>query len=217
MRGRPSAAGLPRRTGRGFTLVELLVALFVMAILSGLAWQGVDGMLRSREATQLALDRTLRLNTVLLQWEQDLAALHETGAVPALQFDGRTLRLTRTAGDGVLVVAWAVHDSAWWRWASPPAAQVEPLQQYWFASQQLQGDEPGQLRVVEGAEGWQLFFYRGNAWTNAQSTGDRAQRAGLPPGPRADEFEQLPTGVRLLIELPGGTLTRDLLVPAQPE
>jgi len=203
------------RQARGFTLVELLVALFVMAILAGLAWQGVDAMLRTRESTRVSLEATLRLNTVVMQWEQDLAALHESPAVPALQFDGRTLRLTRTSPGGVQVVAWAVHDGAWWRWTSPPTTRGEPLQQYWLASQQLQGGEPGQLRAVEGVTGWQLYFYRSNGWSNAQSTGNRSTRG---PGRAATaEAEALPEGVRLVIDLPAGPLTRDVLVPAQPE
>ena len=220
MHGRPAAparrAGGDRPQG-GFTLIELLVALFVMAVLAGLAWQGVDGMLRTREATQASIDRTLRLNTVLTQWEQDLAALHPSAVVPPLQFDGRTLRLTRTADEGVRVVAWAVHDGAWWRWAGPVTTRSDELQQSWLASQQLQGNEPGQLRAVEGAEDWQLYFYRGNGWSNAQSSGDLVSRAnpGTTAAPAA--VEELPSGMRLVITLPGGPLTRDLLVPPEPE
>ena len=100
---------------RGFTLVELLVALAAMAVLAGLAWSGIDGMLRSREATLTAMDRTLRLSTVLTQWSQDLDAVQETPAVPPMQFDGRTLRLTRATDEGVRVVAWTVRDGAWRR------------------------------------------------------------------------------------------------------
>ncbi len=218
MHGVAAPARQPSRPEAGFTLVELLVALFAMAVLAGMAWQGVDGMLRTREATQASLDRTLRLNTLLMQWEQDLTALHASGVAPALQFDGRTLRLTRSAVDGVQIVAWAVHDGAWWRWASPPTTRAEALQESWLASQQLQGGEPGQLRALEGATGWQLYFYRGNGWSNAQSTGDQAERApGAPGQPQGEVFEQLPDGVRLVIDLPGGTLTRDLIVPAQAE
>ena len=82
-----------KQAARGFTLVEVLVALAIMAVMAALAWQGVDGMMRSREAGQQAIERTSRLNTIVVQWEQDLRELHDTGIVPAITFDGQTLRL----------------------------------------------------------------------------------------------------------------------------
>ena len=84
-----------------------------------MAWQGVDGIARAREISGSRLDRTLRLQTVLAQWEQDLAALQDSRVVPALTFDGATLRLTRRGATGMQVVAWSLRGGAWWRWAGP--------------------------------------------------------------------------------------------------
>ncbi len=207
----------PRRQS-GFTLVELLVALAAMAVLAGLGWMGVDSMVRSRDATQAAMDRSLRLSTVLLQWEQDLAAVQETVAVPPMQFDGRTLRLTRDAGDGLRIVAWTHRDGAWWRWAGPVVLRSGELQQSWLASQQLQGGgqgNSGELKLIDAVEGWQVYYYRGNAWTNAQSSGNRAASRKADK-PDVDDREDLPDAVRLVLALPGGSLTRDLAVPPQP-
>ncbi|MGZ5275798.1 MAG: PulJ/GspJ family protein, partial [Caldimonas sp.] len=86
-----------RQGDAGFTLVEVLVAMVVMAIMSLMAWQGVDGIVRARDANQGRLEQTLRLETVVSQWEQDLASVQESSAVPALTCDGQTLRLTRRA------------------------------------------------------------------------------------------------------------------------
>ena len=83
---------------RGFTLVEVLVALSIMAVLATMAWQGIDGIVRARDISQTQVERSLRLNTVMAQWEQDLAALIDTGAVPALAFDGATRRAVRVVG-----------------------------------------------------------------------------------------------------------------------
>ena len=49
-----------------------------MAIMAAMAWQGVDGIVRARDASQARLEQTLRLNTVIAQWEQDLASLQDT-------------------------------------------------------------------------------------------------------------------------------------------
>lgn len=230
----------PRSThtarARGFTLVEVLVALLVMAILATLAWQGLDGIVRARSGNDEALNRAMRLNTAVTQWEQDLQAVQNLGAiVPPLAFDGQTLRLTRRAEGGVMLVAWSVRGGVWQRWASPAVRQVGELQETWLRSQQLLGNEAGQVTLGE-ASNWQVYFYRGNAWSNAQSSADRvlpvaavapppvpapaSAASGAAPSPAASPApaapppgtgtEVLPQAVRMVITLGGGVLTRDV-------
>ena len=197
---------------RGFTLIEVLVALVVMAIGAGLAWQGLDGILRAREGSKAVLDRTLRVNTVIVQWEQDLAALRDvSAAVPAISFDGQTLRLVRQAEGGVALVAWGVRGGQWQRWLGPTVTRVGDLSESFERSQQLLGNEPGQLNLVSASE-FKVFYFRGNAWTNAQSTGDlvQAPAEGASAPPQSTSREQLPSAVRLVITLEGGVLTRDI-------
>jgi general secretion pathway protein J len=209
---------------RGFTLVEVLVALVIMAVLATMAWQGIDGVARSRELAQQRMERTLRLNTVLEQFQYDLDALHDTTAVPAFAFDGATLRLVRRAEGGVQIVSWSLRGSEWLRWAGPVVTRITELQDQWMRSQQLLGTEPGQVRTLTGVGDWQLYCYRGNAWSNCQSSADvtsvgtsPATPGGTPgatPGtapPRAI----LPTGVRSVMTLAEGTLTRDLMLSPQ--
>ena len=76
--------------------------------MSLMAWQGVDGIARTREANQIRLEQTMRLQTVIAQWEQDLASLQESAAVPALTCDGQSVRLTRRTDGGLQVVAWSL-------------------------------------------------------------------------------------------------------------
>ena len=197
---------LPRQ---GFTLIEVLVALVVMAIGAGLAWQGLAVILQGRDGSRVVLDRTLRVNTVIVQWEQDLAALRDVSAsVPAISFDGQTLRLVRQAEGGVTLVAWGLRGGKWQRWVGSTVTREGDLREVFERSQQLLGNEPAQLTLLDASE-FNVFFFRGNAWTNAQSTGDLAGGGGgAPTGSR----EQLPGAVRLVVTLEGGVLTRDIVL-----
>ena len=205
---------------RGFTLVEVLVALLIMAVLAAMGWQGVDGMIRARDASQEAAERTLRLTTVVAQWERDLASLYDNASVPTLQFDGANLRLVRLTPDGAQVVVWTLREGVWRRWASTPVKRAFDLQQAWLMSQQLIGNEDQWVRVLEGATEWQVYFFRGNAWSNAQSSGDvvvvpsPALAGSAPtaqPAPPVAPRALLPTGVRLVLGLgPERRLIRDV-------
>ena len=215
-----------RRTQRqsGFTLVEVLVALMVMALMAAMAWQGVDGVVRSRNDSQTRLEQTLRLNTVIAQWEQDLNLIQDTAAAPGLQFDGVSLRMTRSATGGMQVVVWSLRPSSLiggaaaspalkgevlLRWAGPVVTSKNELQEQWFRSLQFLGTEPGQLSTMSGLSTWQIYFYQGNAWANAQSSGNTAN-----PGSAGGVGQALPTGVRLVLTFAEGSgnvgsLTRD--------
>jgi len=194
----------------------VLVALLIMAILAAMGWQGIDGMVRAREASQGAAERTLRLTTLIAQWEQDLSALYDSAAVPAINFDGATLRLVRRGAAGAQVVAWSLREGIWRRWHSPVVVTSVELQQAWLASQQLIGDEPTQVTLLDQVSDWQLYFYRGNAWSNAQSSGDL-----VPAGPAGAASgvarSAVPGGVRLVLNIGQRRLTRDVsLGPQQP-
>ena len=227
----------PAPAARGFTLVEVLVALFVMSLLAVLSWQGVDAMVRTRDASQRRLEATLRLGTVLAQWQQDLASLQETASVPALRCDGASLQLTRRTPDGVQLVVWSLRGERWLRWAAPPVTTQRELQEHWLRSQQLLGNEAAQLRLLDDVASWQLYFFHGNAWSNCQSSGNLAvapvavaapaasgasAAAGTVPATAAVPLRTaLPSGVRLVLAFApasgyAGSLTRDTLLAQQP-
>ena len=226
---------MKHKSAPGFTLVEVLVAMVIMAILAGMAWQGVDGIVRSRDASQRRLEQTLRLNTLLAQWEQDLAAVQQTtpSDVPALTFDGASLRLTRRAERGLQIVVWSrlpgadgsPTSASWTRWAGPAVTSSNELQDYWLRSLQFQGNEAGQLKGLTGLAQWQVYCFRGTAWSNCQSSGDVKPDVATPPAiagsaPPAAPREALPTGVRLVLEFAegsgfNGSLTRDVALGPQ--
>jgi general secretion pathway protein J len=227
-------------TPNGFTLVEVLVAMVVMAIMAAMAWQGVDGIVHARDASQAHLEQTLRLNSVIAQWDQDLLSIQDSGVLPiALACDGATVRLTRHMPDGLQVIAWSLqpegNENTWVRWASPVVTTNSQLQESWLRSLQLQGNDPGSLRTLTGLTGWQVYFYQGNAWANCQSSGNVSTvavaatpsvasttaavsttsaaggAAAAASVPTQVTRQALPTGVRIVLNFgPGSGISGDL-------
>jgi len=219
---------------RGFTLVELLIALFVMALLAVLSWRGLDGMVRAQEQTQVRADEVLTLQVGLQQWAADLDALTELPNTTALDWNGRVLRMTRrstaSATDGVLVVGWArrvvAGKSMWLRWQSPALRTRVELDTAW-AQADVWSQNPGEEQMsrevaIVPMDDWQIYFFRENAWTNPQSsdaaTAMSPAAMAQPPGTPPSVAATLPDGVRLVLTLPAGqaisgTLTRDWVRP----
>jgi general secretion pathway protein J len=222
-----------RRRSAGFTLVELLVALFAMALLAVMSWRGLDGMARAQEQTQARADDVLTLQVGLAQWAADLDALIQLPQTSALDWNGRVLRITRRSsgapGEGVVVAAWSRRDvegrGTWLRWESPPATTREQLERAWQQADtwsQSPGEEERRREVaVTPLAQWEIFYFRGGAWSHPLSSDATAAAPALPasaPGAPALPLAVLPDGVRLVLTLPpgpsiSGVLTRDWVRP----
>ena len=197
------SASSTNNTQRGFTLVELLVALVIMALLALLSWRGLDGMTRVQSQTQANTDGVLALQAGLSQWQTDLDALALQTNVPGvsgLNYDGSALRLTRRyaedggTGDSIRVVAWSQraveNKTTWLRWQSEPLKTRAELQSAWqqALTWSKEGNEADRKREVAVAaiEKWQMLYYVNDAWVNALSSGavDATGTATVPDGIR---------------------------------
>jgi general secretion pathway protein J len=225
-----------RNTCKGFTLVELLIALVVMALLALLSWRGLEGMTRVHSQTQAHTDSVLALQAGLSQWQTDLDAIslqpHVAG-VSGLEFDGQLLRLTRRYAeaaangaktDSIRVVAWSQRTNetgtdkgtVWLRWQSAPADTRAELQAAWLqaAAWAKEGNQADRKREVSVANitDWQVLVYRNDAWSSAVGGFDLGAVAGL-------NAPSLPDGIRLVLTLAPeqalvGKITRDWARPS---
>lgn len=213
------AFGFVKRSIKGFTLIEVMVSLMILAVMSIMAWRGLDGIVRARDATEGSVARTLRLQSVMAQWQADMRGVIDLRVVPALQFDGSALRLTRRYQGGAQVVVWALRNGRWVRWAGAPVATVGPIMDQWELARQIRGNEPGALSALKGIEQWQVYFFRNGTWSNAQSSGDRV--SSLAQAAAGQTAESLPMGVRTVLTLGEGSgyqgrLMRDVQLAPQP-
>ena len=213
----------------GFTLIELLVAISVMSLLAVLSWRGLDGMARAQAQTSLRADQVLTLQAGLAQWKVDLDALSQTSQVIPLDWDGRVLRLTRrtaTPGNGLMVVAWirrADDEGQWLRWQSQVVRTSVGWTDAWnragvWAQSATTLGASGEVSITPLQE-WQIFYFRGNAWTNPMSSpGQQPASSSTQPTPQTVSVAVIPDGIRLVLVLPAsqairGKLTVDWINP----
>ncbi|AGX88336.1 prepilin-type N-terminal cleavage/methylation domain-containing protein [Candidatus Symbiobacter mobilis] len=212
------------RPHRGFTLVELLVALTILSLIALLSWRGLDALVRADTQLRARTTDVQAAGSALAQWGTDLDALTEQPGIPSLDWDGRVFRILRAGPPpegGVYVVAWTLrrlgNTGAWMRWQSPPLATRSDLALAWDKAQAwgiAAGEEDRQREVRTLAlESWQIYFYRGNAWTNPLSS-EGAQAPEAAASSPTTPHSATPEGVRLVLTLAegeafAGTLVRD--------
>jgi general secretion pathway protein J len=201
------AASRPSRS-TGFTLVEVMVALLIMAILAALAFRGIDALTRAKESALLSTDRTLKLNTGRSQFEYDISQVVDSKALPQpVMFDGATLRVARRTPDGIELVLWTLQDRRWQRWASGSFTHMSELTDAWMRSQQWGAISGNAITVLEDVDEFQVYVCNpatlgtsGCSWNNVQST------QGAASGAQA-------LAIRIGLRLPEGEITRDRELP----
>jgi general secretion pathway protein J len=215
------------RRAQGFTLVELLVALFVMSLLALMSWRGIDSMARAQEVSRERADHLAAMQTVLAQWQTDLDQMLQTGQTSAIDYDGRLLRITRRYGATELrVIGWARREvdgkSRWLRWQSEALGSRTELTAAW-AQAALWGQNPTAEErkrevITADIDDWQIFYFRAGSWTNPQSSADSTGAPGAPAPSGSVALIPPPDGVRLILNLSqgqalAGQLTRDWVRP----
>jgi general secretion pathway protein J len=196
------------KASAGFTLIEVLVASAILSLMALLSWRGLDGMSRAQTALQERSNAAQTLQVGLAQWRTDLDSMMVLPNTPALDWDGRVLRITRQhlqdPQAGVQVVAWTLANGQWTRWQSAPLTQADAWAQAW-KNAQIWSESAGRLNTNTSSEvlihpvrDWQIYFHRDGAWSNALSSeGSRSDLGKKPIGASAT----LPEGIRLVIDL----------------
>ena len=132
------------KSQQGFTLIEVMVAIMLMALVSVIAWRGLDSVTRADQHLQASTEQTEGLLRALNQMQRDISLrasveLAEPGtakdaglaAVTVRSSDSKGFRLEviRSApatGDGLQRVRWWLKGDSLYR-AAAPARDRFPL------------------------------------------------------------------------------------------
>ncbi len=208
------------RRAAGFTLVEVLVALVILAILSAMAFRGIDAVMRAKDSALASTDRTLKLNTGMSQFEYDVSQIVDSKVLPqAVMFDGATLRVARRTSEGIQLVLWTLQDRRWQRWASGSFIHMSELTDAWMRTQQWDAISANAVTVLDNVDSFQVYLCNpaavntnGCSWNNVQSTqGAQAQQPNMPPNQKVAPVQ--PNAIRISLKLPEGELTRERELP----
>jgi general secretion pathway protein J len=207
----------------GFTLIEVLVASAILALMALISWRGLDGMSKAQVALQARSDANQTWQVGLAQWRTDLDNMVNLQNIPALDWDGRVLRITRQHSQdpqvGMQVVAWTLGNGQWTRWQSAPLTQREVWAQAWNQAQ-IWGESAGKPMpnnanevVIHPIGSWQIYYHRDGAWSNPLSSAGN----NSAPSPISNAVA-LPEGIRLVLDLTEnaqvqGKLTLDWVRP----
>ena len=157
---------------QGFTLIEVMVAIMLMALVSLIAWRGLDSVTRADQHLQASTEQTETLLRALNQMQRDINlrasvelnsrddASKETGlaAVTVRSSDSKGFRLdvirsAPVAGDGLQRVRWWLKGDSLYR-AAAPARDRYPLPAAKDGVVVLSGVSDLQVRVWEADKGW---------------------------------------------------------------
>lgn len=206
MRARP-------RPPRGFTLLELLVAITVLSIVSMIAWRGLDSLVLTRERLEPESDEVRALLAAFGQMERDLAqivtpslvGLSSSPVVVRASSQGPVLEVLRTAAnDGraptaLQTVFYRVDDGRLIRQASAPrrtlAAQAE--------------EQLSSARLLDRVKGIRIRLWRDVAWADPLIGGAEPP---APPPNLPGVVVPVPQGVEIVVERNDGRLFRRVLL-----
>lgn len=200
---------------RGFTLVELLVAIFISAIMFAIGYGVLNQALGNRVSLAANQARLTQVQGAMRLFVQDFAQLAPR-PVRALVGDGAEPALrSEPGGDGLVTLTRG-------GWANPAGLQRPALQrvryrlengelvrEHWLVMDALLGAEPVRREILDGVTAVRLrFMDSGRAW--------QAEWPGVVTGgdPWTPELRRRPIAVEVTLELADfGVLTRLIEVP----
>lgn len=201
-----------RRGTRGFTLIEMLVAIAILAVIAVLSWRGLDQVMRGRTTITNAMEDERVVAQLFDQMRIDArqAATDDEAGQAAVSIGGRTVQIVRGvfaagAAPRLQVVRYRLVDGRVTRFASPPLGNVGELRRAlsaadsadgWSAIPLMGGVTSFAARAYVPKTGWTMQMNDVNAQITQNDNNLKVPQLGNAPIPRAV------TGIQVAIGAP---------------
>lgn len=192
---------------RGFTLLEMLVAVAIFALVSVMAYGGLAAVMQQFEMTSAAQARLQAIRRAVTLLERDIFQLENRPVREAFQGDSRPA--LRGGVDQMLPL-----ELTRGGWRNPAGLRRSHLQRvawqlsenklqrlHWNVLDQAQDSEPQRLEVLDSVNAFELRFLdpAGN-WHDQWPPLDFTRNPSIPGQPGAAD-EPLPTAIEFVLEL----------------
>ncbi|MGZ3158488.1 MAG: PulJ/GspJ family protein [Burkholderiaceae bacterium] len=193
---------------RGFTLVELLVAITILAIVAVLGWRGLDGIVRARIALSAQLEQTRGMQLTFAQLQSDCAHIVSGSTIPnrsPLAQDANRLTLVRTVfADNqptrLQVVSYRLKDGVLSRRESSATRDLEELDKLWIAATN-DSDSSQEVTLQTGVRAMNTRAWIANTgWVNMSTVMNQTIVTNQSGGSTA---AAVPTGLEVSLVLQG--------------
>jgi general secretion pathway protein J len=169
----------------GFTLVELLVAISILAIVAVLGWRGLDGIIRARVALTNQMETTRGMQLAFAQMQSDcehIAGRDVLDRRPYLltgtdRFTMVREVFTENQPSRLQVVAYRIVNGNLVRRETPAVRDLAQLDGLWKAAVS-DTDTSGAVALQAGVAGMQVLTWENRSWRQASSAAAAGSAAG---------------------------------------
>ena len=201
----------------GFTLVELLVAISILAIVAVLGWRGLDSIVRARVALTQQMETTRGMQLAFAQMQSDCEHIAQRDVVdqrPYLLIGADRFTLVREVftenqPSRLQVVAYRIVNGTLIRRESQPTRDLIQLDALWQAVTSDTDSNPA-VGLQGGVTGMQVATWVKDTWRQggvdpgANTAGTaQGQPPPQPPGDQVPQVSNDPTGLQVALQAQG--------------